>query len=191
MEPFDRTTKTGIHLIDSTSRRLLAKTLEQERPPTSLAQSKMRILLHTSTDGAQPSDGRTKTDRTREEETFHNKDTKELLNWHECTWDLEETSIGMARSMCSVDSSFKTRKCAKVMSEKPQQRQDFSWKVVGQRWRIASTSKRRLDRHTLSCQGERQHHETGNSYHTLGIPFPDARRVCFAFHCSFCWHRRR
>ena len=56
----------------------------------------------------------------------------------------------------------------------------FSGKLVGQRWRIASTSKRLLDRITLSCQGGHQHHEIMNSYHTLGIPFPDAlaRRVC-------------
>ena len=37
-----------------------------------------------------------------------------------------------------------------------------------------------MDRITLSCQGGHQHHETGNSYHTFGILFPDAlaRRVC-------------
>ena len=56
----------------------------------------------------------------------------------------------------------------------------FSGKLVGQRWIIASSSKRFLDRITLSCQGAHQHHEIMNSYHTLGIPFPDtlARRVC-------------
>ena len=39
-----------------------------------------------------------------------------------------------------------------------------------------------LDRITLSCQGGHQHHETGNSHHTRGVPFPDAlaRRVCRA-----------
>ena len=42
--------------------------------------------------------------------------------------------------------------------------------------------KRLLDRITLSCQGGHQHHETGDSYHTLGIPFPEAlaRRFCRA-----------
>ena len=59
-------------------------------------------------------------------------------------------------------------------------RHPFSSKLVALKWRIASTSKRLLDRITLSCQGGHQHHEAGNSYHTLGIPFPDAlaRRVC-------------
>ena len=55
-----------------------------------------------------------------------------------------------------------------------------SGELVAQKWRIASSSKRLLARITLSCQGGHQHHETGNSYHTFGIPFPDAlaRRVC-------------
>ena len=59
-------------------------------------------------------------------------------------------------------------------------RHPFSGKLVAQKWRIASTSKRLLDRISLSCQGGHQHHETVNCYHTLGIPFPDAlaRRVC-------------
>ena len=59
-------------------------------------------------------------------------------------------------------------------------RHPVSGKLVAQKWRIASTSKRLLDRITLSCQGGHQHHETGNSYHTFGIPFPDAlaRRLC-------------
>ena len=79
----------------------------------------------------------------------------------------------MARSMFSVESYFYTRRdrelglktttttgCALVNHL-------FSDKLVGQRWRIASTSQRLLDRVTLSCQGEHHHHEAWNSYHTV------------------------
>ena len=58
---------------------------------------------------------------------------------------------------------------------------------------------------TLSSQGEHQDHEAGHSYHTFGIPFPDALdiRVCSAllettsgekgvrFHRSCRWRRKR
>ena len=50
-------------------------------------------------------------------------------------------------------------------------------KLVGKRWRIASTSKRLLDRVTLSCSGDHQHHEGGSTNTTCGVlflmPWPD------------------
>ena len=55
-----------------------------------------------------------------------------------------------------------------------------SRRLVGQRWRSPPTDDRLLDRLTIMCQGEHQHHEAGHHFRTFGVFFPDAlaRRAC-------------
>ena len=83
--------------------------------------------------------------------------------------------VCVARKTAYVCVTTTATRCALVVKKN-----FFSGKLVGQRWRIASASKRLLERITLSCQGGHQHHEIMIGYPTLGIPFPDApaRRVC-------------
>ena len=107
------------------------------------------------------------------------------MNWQDCKLDSEETYWEWPDHCAAWNLYFIQKRYARTVSDTTTAtgctlgvKHPFSSKLVGQRWKIASTSKKLLDRITLSCQGG--HHEIKNSYHTLGIPFPDAlvRRIC-------------
>ena len=126
---------------------------------TPLAQPEMRILLHTTTDCKQLSDGRTETDRTREERRRQQE--------HKGALELARVQIrlGTRRSLGMVHvqrgiflkqegmrelglESTTTTGCALGVQHL------FTGKLHGQRWRLASASTRLLDKsYTLQSRG--------------------------------------
>ena len=71
---------TGNHLTDTTLRRLLAKTLEQERPPVQTVHIKLTTAQ--------------KQTRREKKGDVYNKNTREHVNWQDCKLDSEETYTG-------------------------------------------------------------------------------------------------
>ena len=114
--------------------------------------------------------------------SVYNRITKDLLNRHACKLDLRETYTQKKTDQCSAWKLDFVQDRMQELGLKPRtpgEKYPRTCKQVGQQWHTASTSKRPLDRVTLSCEGEHQHHESGN---TFGAPFPHAldRRMCSA-----------
>ena len=152
---------TGNHLSDTTLRRPLAKTLEQERPRHlwfSLRCGSCCTPVPTSTTNRRPQKQTEREKRRRLQQEY--KGALELARWQiglggdvhwewpdQCAaWNLDFIQKGM-RELCLKTTT--ATGCSLGV------RHPFSGKLVAQKWRIASTSKRLLDRITLSCQARR------------------------------------
>ena len=174
---------TESHLVDPARRLLLAKSLEQERPHNFLVHSEMWIPQTVD-------NRRTETRRPEEREKRRRLrlEYQGVLNWHACKQVLEGRTLGKARPQRGISITYK-KECQKLGLNITTTsgcalglKHPAIGNLVGQHWRIASTSKRLLDRVTHSCQEDHQHHEAGSSYITFGVGFPDslARSACGA-----------